>query len=55
VRGKADAYAETLERYRDAFGEPPAEMWISDDVPVRAIYRRALSRGEVVTNPCSGL
>ena len=24
-------------------------------LPVRAIYRRALSRGEVVANPCSGL
>jgi integrase len=24
-------------------------------LPVRAVYRRALSRGEVVTNPCSGL
>src|SRR3954452_2187650 len=26
-----DAYADTLWRYRDAFGEPPAETWISSD------------------------
>lgn len=26
-----DAYADTLWRYCDAFGEPPAETWISDD------------------------
>lgn len=26
-----DAYADTLDRYRDAFGEPPAETWISAD------------------------
>jgi hypothetical protein len=26
-----DAYAETLERYRRSFGEPPAETWISVD------------------------
>ena len=26
-----DAYADTLERYRDAFGEPPADTWISAD------------------------
>jgi hypothetical protein len=26
-----DAYVETLDRYRDAFGEPPAGTWISDD------------------------
>jgi hypothetical protein len=26
-----DAYVETLERYRAAFGEPPAETWISPD------------------------
>ena len=24
-----DAYAETIERYRAAFGEPPADTWIS--------------------------
>ena len=26
-----DAYADTLERYRDAFGEPPPRTWISAD------------------------
>jgi hypothetical protein len=26
-----DAYAETIERYRSAFGEPPAGTWISVD------------------------
>ena len=26
-----DAYGDTLDRYRDAFGEPPAETWISSD------------------------
>jgi hypothetical protein len=26
-----DAYADTLERYRDAFGEPPPGTWISAD------------------------
>lgn len=26
-----DAYADTLDLYRDAFGEPPAETWISSD------------------------
>jgi hypothetical protein len=26
-----DAYDETLRRYREAFGEPPAETWISSD------------------------
>lgn len=37
MRGEADAkalndaYAETLERYRAAFGEPPPETWISSD------------------------
>lgn len=37
MRGEADAqalndaYAETLERYEAAFGEPPAETWISSD------------------------
>jgi hypothetical protein len=27
----ADAYSETLMRYRDAFGEPPADTWVSRD------------------------
>lgn len=27
----ADAYGETLELYRAAFGEPPADTWISPD------------------------
>jgi hypothetical protein len=26
-----DAYADTLERYREAFGEPPADTWITLD------------------------
>ena len=26
-----DAYADTLERYRGAFGEPPPDTWISRD------------------------
>jgi hypothetical protein len=26
-----DAYDETLERYRDAFGEPPSDTWITVD------------------------
>jgi hypothetical protein len=26
-----DAYAETLDRYREAFGEPPADTWVSSD------------------------
>jgi hypothetical protein len=37
MRGEADAqaltdaYADTLDRYRAAFGEPPPESWISSD------------------------
>lgn len=27
----ADAYAATLDRYRDAFGEPPPDTWISTE------------------------
>jgi hypothetical protein len=30
-----DAYADTIERYRDAFGEPPADSWISPDASSR--------------------
>jgi len=30
-RALHDAYADTLDRYREAFGEPPAETWISAD------------------------
>lgn len=26
-----DAYSRTLERYRDAFGEPPAGVWVAED------------------------
>jgi len=26
-----DAYADTLDRYRDAFGEPPADTWVTRD------------------------
>ena len=26
-----DAYADTLQRYREAFGEPPPDTWISVD------------------------
>jgi hypothetical protein len=29
ARALGDAFAETIERYRDAFGEPPAGVWIS--------------------------
>jgi hypothetical protein len=28
----ADAYEETLECYRNAFGEPPADTWVARDV-----------------------
>jgi hypothetical protein len=31
ARDLEDAYASTLERYRDAFGEPPEGTWISTD------------------------
>lgn len=37
MRGEADAqalhdaYADTLDRYREAFGEPPADTWITVD------------------------
>ncbi len=27
-----DAYADTLDRYRESFGEPPIDTWISSDV-----------------------
>lgn len=30
-----DAYADTTERYRHAFGEPPAETWISPEASSR--------------------
>jgi len=30
-----DAYVDTLERYRDAFGEPPADTWITLDASSR--------------------
>lgn len=30
-----DAYADTLERYRDAFGEPPRDTWITVDASAR--------------------
>jgi hypothetical protein len=29
ARALHDAYADTLERYREAFGEPPIDTWIS--------------------------
>lgn len=41
LRGEADAqalvdaYADTIERYREAFGEPPADTWISADAAGR--------------------
>jgi hypothetical protein len=31
ARALEDAYADTLERYRAAFGEPPTDTWISAD------------------------
>lgn len=31
ARALNDAYAETLERYRSAFGEPPADTWVTVD------------------------
>jgi hypothetical protein len=31
ARALHDAYAETIEHYRDAFGEPPADTWITVD------------------------
>jgi len=30
-----DAYADTIDRYRDAFGEPPADSWITVDASSR--------------------
>ncbi len=30
-----DAYAETLDRYRGAFGEPPADTWVTRDASSR--------------------
>jgi hypothetical protein len=41
LRGEADAqalaeaYADTIERYRTAFGEPPEDTWISLDAAAR--------------------
>jgi hypothetical protein len=29
------AYADTIDRYRDAFGEPPADSWITVDASSR--------------------
>lgn len=31
ARALHDAYADTIDRYRDAFGEPPEDTWISAD------------------------
>lgn len=31
ARALNDAYVETLERYRSAFGEPPADTWVTVD------------------------
>jgi hypothetical protein len=31
ARALGDAFAETIERYRDAFGEPPEGVWISTE------------------------
>jgi hypothetical protein len=31
ARALHDAYADTIERYRDAFGEPPTDTWVSVD------------------------
>lgn len=30
-----DAYADTLDRYRDAFGEPPEDTWVTIDASSR--------------------
>lgn len=35
ARALNDAYAETIERYRDAFGEPPTDTWITIDASSR--------------------
>ena len=35
ARAVNDAYTETIARYRAAFGEPPADTWISADATAR--------------------
>ncbi len=35
ARALEDAYVETIERYRDAFGEPPADTWITVEASSR--------------------
>lgn len=35
AKALGDAYADTLERYRTAFGEPPAGTWICDEAASR--------------------
>jgi integrase len=53
----ADLQRPDLQEFADdllADGLNPSTIQVTL-LPVRAIYRRALSRGEVVANPCSGL
>jgi len=52
----ADLQRPDLQEFADnllADGLNPSTIQVTL-LPVRAIYRRALSRGEVATNPCSG-
>ncbi|HWN72594.1 MAG TPA: hypothetical protein VNN15_02170 [Solirubrobacterales bacterium] len=35
ARALHDAYADTLDRYRDAFGEPPEDTWVTIDASSR--------------------
>jgi hypothetical protein len=35
ARALENAYVETIERYREAFGEPPADTWITVDASSR--------------------
>jgi hypothetical protein len=35
ARALEDAYVETIDRYREAFGEPPADTWITIDASAK--------------------